>query len=74
MGGGSCFPWFTSALSSWSPSEVSSLKAGGLKGEVILRGNDAPYSWNFCGDGDAKALIPQGSRLGWDLEKVIARS
>lgn len=36
MGGGSCFPWFTSALSSWSPSDVSSLKAGGLEGEVIL--------------------------------------
>lgn len=67
MGGGSCFPWFTSALSSWSPSDVSSLKAGGLEGEVILREDAAPYSWNFYGDGDAKALIPQRSRLGRDL-------
>ena len=47
MGGGSepppPFPLSPWAPSSWPPSEVSSLKAGGLEGVVILREDGCPF-------------------------------
>lgn len=75
MGGGSRFPLLTSALSSsWSPSDVSSLKAGGLGGEVMLREDDAPYNWTFCGTADVRtsfSLMPRWGGLAWGLWKGI---
>lgn len=47
MGGGPApppsFPLSTWAPSSWPPSDVSSLKAGGLEGEDILRGGGCSF-------------------------------